>query len=240
MDGCVLLTSTPSCVVSPRGETTHSGVDVNNTHPSMINPLNHPGCFCLLAEQPCVRADEIDGFSMVILRLNEPQHCVEWVPFNRTYGLENGFPERAFQVAKHGGETSAVARAVEVNITLAGRVNSDKYTAYLLNSTGALFNLDQGYEILVVGDTCSTAWVPHSVQNPIPAGAVVAGKDSLNRNHYVVGRTSQHIRIGRFIEAESAGHYSTGAVFSPFTNMFILVAVVWICLLSVAQIPRKI
>ena len=54
MDGCVLLTSTPSCVVSPRGdpsgcalgiarrgETTHSGVDVNNTHPSMINPLNH-------------------------------------------------------------------------------------------------------------------------------------------------------------------------------------------------------
>ena len=53
MDGCVLLTSTPSCVVSSRGdpsgcalgiarrgETTHSGVDVNNTHPSMINPLN--------------------------------------------------------------------------------------------------------------------------------------------------------------------------------------------------------
>ena len=34
MDGCVLLTSTPECVVSPRGETTHEGVDVNNTHPS--------------------------------------------------------------------------------------------------------------------------------------------------------------------------------------------------------------
>ena len=55
MDGCVLLTSTPSCVVSPqgdpsgcalgiarRGETTHSGVDVNNTHPSMINPFTNP------------------------------------------------------------------------------------------------------------------------------------------------------------------------------------------------------
>ena len=48
MDGFVLLTSTPSCVVSPRGprdrparETTHSGVDVNNTHSSMINPLNY-------------------------------------------------------------------------------------------------------------------------------------------------------------------------------------------------------
>ena len=41
MDGCVLLTSTPSCVVSPRGETTHSGVDVNNTHRPMINPLSN-------------------------------------------------------------------------------------------------------------------------------------------------------------------------------------------------------
>ena len=51
MDWCVLLTSTPECVVSPRraipraqpegsprGETTHEGVDVNNTHQSMINP----------------------------------------------------------------------------------------------------------------------------------------------------------------------------------------------------------
>ena len=51
MDRCLLLTSTPDCVVlprrvimraqpewSPRGETTHEGVDVNNTHLSMINP----------------------------------------------------------------------------------------------------------------------------------------------------------------------------------------------------------
>ena len=28
--------------IARRGETTHSGVDVNNTHPSMINPLNQP------------------------------------------------------------------------------------------------------------------------------------------------------------------------------------------------------
>ena len=29
-------------VIARRGETTHSGVDVNNTHLSMINPLNQP------------------------------------------------------------------------------------------------------------------------------------------------------------------------------------------------------
>ena len=38
MDRCVLLTSTPEWVISPRDETTHEGVDVNNTHLSMINP----------------------------------------------------------------------------------------------------------------------------------------------------------------------------------------------------------
>ena len=34
MEGCALG-------ITRRGETTHSGVDVNNTHPSMINPLNN-------------------------------------------------------------------------------------------------------------------------------------------------------------------------------------------------------
>ena len=45
MDMCMLLTSTPECVVLPRRaitreqpKTTHEGVDVNNTHLSMINP----------------------------------------------------------------------------------------------------------------------------------------------------------------------------------------------------------
>ena len=64
MDRCVLLTSTPWCVVllrgdqegaalviAQRGETTHSGVNVNNTHLSMINPLNpFMGCICATYE----------------------------------------------------------------------------------------------------------------------------------------------------------------------------------------------
>ena len=46
MDRCVLLKTTPEWVVSPRGETTHEGVDVNNTHLSMINP---PDYYMMLA-----------------------------------------------------------------------------------------------------------------------------------------------------------------------------------------------
>ena len=47
MDRWVLLTATPECVVSPRGETTLSGVDVNNTHLS-DNVVDH--VVCLKAE----------------------------------------------------------------------------------------------------------------------------------------------------------------------------------------------
>ena len=38
MDRGVLLTPTTDYIVSPRGETTQEGVDVNNTHLTMINP----------------------------------------------------------------------------------------------------------------------------------------------------------------------------------------------------------
>ena len=38
MDGCVLLTSTPKCLVPSRGEALHEGVGINNTHPSKFNP----------------------------------------------------------------------------------------------------------------------------------------------------------------------------------------------------------
>ena len=97
---------------------------------------------------------------MMILRTKEPQYCTEWIHLNRMYGTQNGFPERALQVAASGGGTSAVARAVEANIALAGRVKSGGYRAHLMNSTRALFNLEQSYEILFVRDTHSTAWIP--------------------------------------------------------------------------------
>ena len=44
MDGCVLLTSTLECVVSPqaewspRNETEHETDHISNTHPSVVNP----------------------------------------------------------------------------------------------------------------------------------------------------------------------------------------------------------
>ena len=65
---------------------------------------NQPDRKCLLAEVPCVTADVMDGFSIMILRTKESQHCVEWIPFNRTYGKQYGFPERAVQVALLGVE----------------------------------------------------------------------------------------------------------------------------------------
>ena len=49
MARCVLLTSTPSCVVSPRGQTTREGLDVNNTHLAMINSISKSGPHCVFS-----------------------------------------------------------------------------------------------------------------------------------------------------------------------------------------------
>ena len=188
---------------------------------------NHPGRYCLLAEEPCVAADVINGFSLMIMRPKEPQRCVEWVPFNKTYGRQYGFPKRAFEVVIEWGSKSVVARATEADITLTGRSTNRDYIANLLNSTEAIFNLDHGYEILVVRDTCSVAWVRHRTHDPVPVGAIVAGKDSLNRNHYVVGRSSPLIMIGRLIEGEPVAHFTHGTAFHSFGNMFMLVSLAW-------------
>ena len=49
MDRYVLLTSTPSCVVSPWGQTTREGLDINNTHLAMINSLSKSGRHCVFS-----------------------------------------------------------------------------------------------------------------------------------------------------------------------------------------------
>ena len=187
---------------------------------------SRPGRYCLLAEEPCVVTNPTDDFSMMILRMNEPQHCIQWIPFNSTYGLQHGFPKRAVQADLSMNRKSAVTRAANSAGTLVGRSISDNYQANLLDSSQANINLDHGYEILVVGDTCSTAWVPYTTGDPIPLRGCVAGKDSLNRNYYVVGREASYLHIGGYIEGEVDAYYSNtyGTGSNSFRNMFMLIA----------------
>ena len=78
IDRCVLLTSTPegaAQMIARRGETTHSGVDVNNTHLSMINPLiTHAPLFRRGEDYVC--ESPLCDSSFVINKHNPFMHCV--------------------------------------------------------------------------------------------------------------------------------------------------------------------
>ena len=81
---------------------------------------NHPGNYCILADEACVSAEEIPNFVMFLLRSNETQPCVQWIPFSRTYGVENGYPERAITGKSSSRQRGAVARAFTGQNLLAG------------------------------------------------------------------------------------------------------------------------
>ena len=147
---------------------------------------------------------------MMILRTDESQNnCVEWVPFGSNYGQQHGFPNRAVQAVISSHQTAAVARASHVGGTVVGNAISGSYTANLLDSSHQNVNYDDGYEILVVGDSCSTAWVPYTAGDPVPATAVVAGKDTSNRNYYVVGPDAWYFYIGGYVEGDVDAYYSS-------------------------------
>ena len=188
---------------------------------------NHIGRYCLLSDAQCVTAKVSDGFSLVIVRANERQSCMEWIPFNNTYGLQHGLPKRAVQSALARDLISVVARTLDTTGTLVGRSISDDYQANLVDSSNANVNHDDGFEILVVGNSCSTAWVPYTVGDPIPATAVTAGKDNLDRNLYVVGRDLLYFHFGGYIDGASDAYYSNndGTSSTSFRDILLLISV---------------
>ena len=187
---------------------------------------NYPGRYCLLTKEPCVTAEESHDFTMMILRSKETHHCLEWIPFNSTYGFQQGYPKRAVQVSLPRNRSSVVARVVNDQVILTGRSIDGTYKAFLLDSNHDKFIHDHGYEILVIHDTCSTAWMPYSPRETIPAGAVVTGKDNFNKNHHVVSRKFKGVlRIGVYVEGEDfAYHPSIGDNSLSFAEILMLIS----------------
>ena len=96
-------------------------------------------------------------------------------------------------------------------------MDSQRHTSFLID----------GYEILVMGGNCSTAWVPYTAGDPIPTGAVVAGKDNLaGRYHYVVASMdTAYKNLATYAHGTDQAFYrhSRGEIMS-FTDMYALVA----------------
>ena len=144
-------------------------------------------CMCP-GEEPCVTAHRSNDLTTVTVKYTPFPRCSEWAPFNATYGSKQGFPKRTIQVPLNiNHRMSGVARRITATEFLTGRATTHAYEAYMLDSLGNKHVLTDGYEILVVGCNCSTAWVSYTAGDSIPTSAVVAGKDNLTgRYHYVV------------------------------------------------------
>ena len=78
-----------------------------------------------------------------------------------------------------------------------------------------------------MGGNCSTACVPYAAGDPIPTGAVVAGKDSLaGRYYYVVAsRDTAYKNLATYAHGTDQAfcRYDKGDILS-FTDMYVLIA----------------
>ena len=172
---------------------------------------NHAGKHCLLAEQACVSAEMSDGFSMMIFRSTPYLQCLNWMTFSCNYDNKHGYPERAVQTPMQRNRMAAVARGFIDDQLLIVWSTTYRYIAYVLDSQQNIRTISGSYDILVVDNACSTAWVPYSAGEPIPVGAVVAGKDELSRAHYIVSpKNAEYLYFTTYIHGESEAHYLPG------------------------------
>ena len=178
---------------------------------------------CFLGEA-CVTADSSSDFSMMTIRTDSSPHCLEWMPFNKTYGVNYGYPKRAIKAPMGQDRVTTVARKVTADGLQAGRSSSLEYKAYVLDSQKKRRTFGNGYEILLVNSGCSTAWVPYTAGDPIPTGAVTIGEDMLTERHYVVGtKYTTYMYFTTYKAGAGQAFYAASNSVTSSTNMYMLI-----------------
>ena len=148
------------------------------------------------------------------------------MPFNNTYGSVHGYPKQTIQSPWKNDDVSTIARRIDAGQLEMGKSTSIAYKAFLLDNQEKHSVYEDGYEILLVGDGCSTAWVPYSVGEPIPDDAVIAWKDEVAGTHYYVVRprdtTVMHFTF--YVGGGNNAFYRDSGVVPKTTDMYMLVA----------------
>ena len=187
---------------------------------------NHSGHVCVLGEEACITANNSNDFSMMIIRTDSSQRCLEWMPFNMTYGVNYGYPKHATCIKARMGQdkVSTVARRVTSDVLQIGKSPSFRYKAYVLDLRQNRHAIDYGYEILLVGNSCSTAWVPFTAGDPTPTGAVTIGEDILTGTHYIVGtRATSYMYFTSYKAGAAQAFYTASNSVASTTNMYMLI-----------------
>ena len=159
--------------------------------------------YCELGTELCHYLEPNEEF-IVNLYGKERRHCLEWV------SLAEYDPQRA--VAFPNGLLSedivAVARVSHTTVIYRGRYQ--RYQRYKIHVVYEDDYMDVKYdgEVLLLRPGCLTAWVPHSVANTIPAGAVSGGY--IGEETLYVGRVMMHdgkYTIGYFRKDAGLAYY---------------------------------
>ena len=165
---------------------------------------NHAEQCFLLASEMCMLANVNTQFSMMIVRLDETPHRVNWASFSSTFGKRHGFPPRAI---RYNGRKDTVAREVHGEDVIVGWATSLSYSAYLIGWDYRKVHLGQ-YEVLLVGKSCSVAWTPYIVGKAMPNEVVVAGVDRDMRKKYILRVVSgTKAYYGSYTEGDAFGYY---------------------------------
>ena len=183
---------------------------------------NQPDSYCILVHEACVSAEATPNFVMMVLRSNETQPCVQWIPFSENHGVQNGYPERAITGVSGTNRYGTVSRAFTGQNLLTGQSTTYAYKAYLLDSNRIKTTLIDDFDILVVHTQCSTAWIPYRAGGSIPLGAVVAGREN-SVNIYVIDPGLTYVRFGSYTTGDTHGYYLSRGDAVSCTNMRMLV-----------------
>ena len=173
---------------------------------------------CLLAAQPCVKAEKHDEFMLMIFRELEHVDCVVWVR-----DQSGVVPDRMLT----GQHNAQVGRVVVGKDLLVGQAYKpgENWNTYMAHNGNQI--VVQNEDLLTVHPNCTVAWVPYKARDALPMNAIVTGMLANGRRLYsslswyaAVG----YWRIGSYAEGDTAAYFAHGGS-NAVTEFDILVSV---------------
>ena len=187
---------------SPRGVTQASCVHACVTSPSCSMSYNPVTSACLLAAQPCVRAEKHDDFMLMIFRHQEQVDCIVWV--RDQYGV---MPDRMLT----GPDDAQVGRITVGGNILVGQAYKpgDNWNTYIAYNGNQIVSRNE--DLLTVQPNCTVAWVPYKAGDTLPMNAIVTGMLANGRRLY--SSLSRHkpagyLRVGSYAKGDTAAYYA--------------------------------
>ena len=135
-------------------------------------------CSSLAATCPQPQSNPVMEFGMLTVRT--PRECCHWIPFTR------GAPRDERMVAEEQNPGRTVARTTNHGANYFGYHHDGNDACYIATSSTNGEKID-GYpcQRLRVAEGCTVFWAPYIAGDPLPAKAVIGGKNADDDNVYV-------------------------------------------------------